>query len=271
MVSNLFGTLERLRYLFRDALERVARLVELKVDPGLRCDAHGVTCRRRARGFDMLPKRVRRGAILAHETTIDRLPLLTSWPRDGGPFVTLPVVYTEDAAAPGWRRSNLGMYRVQLAGNQYRTNAEVGLHYQIHRGIGVHHAAAIRSGQPFRVNVIVGGPPALAVAAVMPLPEGLPEITFAGALAGRRMPLVYPPGGLPIPAEADFCITGTVDPERQLPEGPFGDHLGYYSLAHDFPVLRVEKVYHRPGAIWPFTVVGRPPQEDTSFGNLFTN
>jgi 4-hydroxy-3-polyprenylbenzoate decarboxylase len=151
----------------------------------------------------------------------------------------------------------------------------VGLHYQIHRGIGVHHAAALRRGVPFRVNVIVGGPPALTLAAVMPLPEGLPELAFAGALGGRRVRLVTPPAedesagpALPIPAEADFCITGTVEPERLLPEGPFGDHLGYYSLAHDFPVLRVERVYHRPGAIWPFTVVGRPPQEDTCFGDL---
>ena len=105
----------------------------------------------------------------------------------------------------------------------------------------------------------------------MPLPEGLPELAFAGALGGRRVPLVYPATGLPIHAEADFCITGVVEPDRQLPEGPFGDHLGYYSLAHDFPVLRVEHVYHRPGAIWPFTTVGRPPQEDTSFAHSFTS
>src|SRR5262249_30546960 len=191
------------------------------------------------------------------------------------------------------RHSNLGMYRVQLSGGSYERNRQVGLHYQIHRGIGVHHAAALRRGVPFRVNVFVGGPPALALAAVMPLPEGLPELAFAGALGGHRVPLVAPPprpspargegtspplppggggvgggGGLPIAAEADFCITGTVDPEKLLPEGPFGDHLGYYSLAHPFPVLNVEHVYHRPGAVWPFTVVGRPPQEDTGFGEI---
>ncbi len=194
---------------------------------------------------------------------------MTSWPDDGGPFITLPEVYTEDAGAPGWRHSNLGMYRVQLAGNSYRANEEVGLHYQIHRGIGVHHAAAIQRGEPLKVNIMVGGPPALAVAAVMPLPEGMPEVTFAGALGGRRLRMVRPHGaGLAIAAEADFCITGYVEPDRQLPEGPFGDHLGYYSLAHDFPVLRIEQVYHRPGAIWPFTTVGRPPQEDTSFGQF---
>jgi 4-hydroxy-3-polyprenylbenzoate decarboxylase len=166
------------------------------------------------------------------------------------------------------------MYRVQLSGNQYQQDRQVGLHYQIHRGIGVHHAKALERGVPLRVNVVVGGPPALILAAVMPLPEGLPELAFAGALGGRRVRLVNPPleGGkhpfLPILAEADFCIAGTVDPDKQLPEGPFGDHLGYYSLAHDFPVLNVEAVYHRPNAIWPFTVVGRPPQEDTCFGQL---
>jgi 4-hydroxy-3-polyprenylbenzoate decarboxylase len=143
---------------------------------------------------------------------------------------------------------------------------EVGLHYQIHRGIGVHHAAALAKGEALRVVVLVGGPPALSLAAVMPLPEDFPELLFAGALGGRRVRLVRPEHGLPIVADADFAIVGTVDPSRMLPEGPFGDHLGYYSLAHDFPVLNVEQVYHRPDAVWPFTSVGRPPQEDTSFG-----
>jgi 4-hydroxy-3-polyprenylbenzoate decarboxylase len=187
---------------------------------------------------------------------------------DGGPFITLPEVYTEDPDRPGLRRSNLGMYRVQLAGNEYVPNREVGLHYQIHRGIGVHHAAAIRRGEPLRVNVFVGGPPALALAAVMPLPEGLTELAFAGALGGRRVAMVAPGGCLPMPAEADFVVCGSIDPHERKPEGPFGDHLGYYSLKHDFPVLRVERVHHRDGAMWPFTSVGRPPQEDTTFGAL---
>ncbi len=132
----------------------------------------------------------------------------------------------------------------------------------------MHHAAAIRQGQPLRVNIFVGGAPAMTLAAVMPLPEGMSELAFAGALAGHRIPMIARPGMLPIYAEADFTIAGTIDPDLKLPEGPFGDHLGYYSLAHDYPVLRVEHVYHRPGAIWPFTVVGRPPQEDTVFGQL---
>ena len=268
MVGNLFGTIERMRYLFRDTLDSVHRLIELKIDPTLAMrrplSALGTmwTARR------MLPRSVRRGPVLAATTSIAELPQLRSWPGDGGAFITWPLVYTEDPERPGFPRSNLGVYRVQLSGGQYRPNAEVGLHYQIHRGIGVHHAAAIRRGEPLKVNIFVGGAPAMTVAAVMPLPEGLSELAFAGALGGRRVPMIRRPDGLPIYAQADFCITGTVEPNRRLPEGPFGDHLGYYSLAHDFPVLRVERVYHRPDAIWPFTVVGRPPQEDTVFGEF---
>jgi 4-hydroxy-3-polyprenylbenzoate decarboxylase len=193
---------------------------------------------------------------------------LVSWPRDGGAFITLPQVYSEDPRQPGWKRSNLGMYRVQLSGGQYAPGREVGLHYQIHRGIGVHHAAAVDAEKPLPVNVFVGGPPSLTLAAVMPLPEGLPELAFAGLLGGHRLPVTPTGNGLLAPAEADFCLVGHIDPRRTLPEGPFGDHLGYYSLVHDFPVMTVEQVYHRPGAIWPFTTVGRPPQEDTTFGAL---
>lgn len=268
LVSNLFGTIDRARFLFRDTLAAVRQLVDLKVDPSVALRHPWRYRRAPLAALSALPKRVRSARVMANETSIDHLPAVKSWPDDGGAFVTLPAVYTEDVERPGWQRSNLGMYRVQLTGGQYQPNLEIGLHYQIHRGIGVHHAAALRRGVPLRVNIYVGGPPSLMLAAVMPLPEGLAELSFAGALGGRRVGLFYPPGQLPVVAEADFCISGTVDPDRLLPEGPFGDHLGYYSLAHDFPVLRVEHVYHRTGAIWPFTVVGRPPQEDTTFGEL---
>ncbi len=268
MLGNLFGTLERTRFLFRDTLDAVRKLVELKVDPG-------ALARRPLRyagvplaALHLLPRRVRNAPIRAHATTLDQLPRLVSWPDDGGAFVTLPQVYTEDPDRPGVAKSNLGMYRVQISGNDYIPNREVGLHYKIHRGIGVHHAAAVRRGESLRVNVFVGGPPSMTVAAVMPLPEGLPEFAFAGALGGRAVRYVRPAGGPALPAEADFAICGVVDPGARKLEGPFGDHLGYYSLAHDFPVLRVERVLHRPGAIWLFTSVGRPPQEDTSFGAL---
>ena len=268
LLANLFGTIERTRFLFRDTLDAVRHLVELKIDP---MSFAKNPWRYRDAPFTalhMLPKFVSRGAVLKNETTNDQLPQIVNWPDDGGAFITLPQVYSEDADRPGWAHSNLGMYRVQLSGGQYERNQEIGLHYQIHRSIGVHHAAAIRRGEPFRVNIFVGGPPAMTLAAVMPLPEGMSELTFAGALGGRRVRMVRQHGALPVAADADFCIVGTVDPSGLKPEGPFGDHLGYYSLAHDFPVLRIEKVYHRNGAIWPFTVVGRPPQEDTSFGHI---
>ncbi|HEY5974603.1 MAG TPA: UbiD family decarboxylase, partial [Geobacteraceae bacterium] len=266
MLGNLFGTLERTRFLFRDTLAAIERLVALKVNPAAALgNPLGVASLVPA-VLHLLPKRVATGPILAKRTTIDQLPLLKSWPQDGGAFITLPQVYSESVVRQGLRNANLGMYRVQLTGNNYRLNEEVGIHYQIHRGIGVHHAEAIERGVPFRVSIFVGGPPALTVAAVMPLPEGLPELSFAGLLAGHRLPMVSRTGVLPMPAEADFVITGTIDPGKTLPEGPFGDHLGYYSLAHNFPVLRVESVHHRADAIWPFTTVGRPPQEDTSFG-----
>jgi 4-hydroxy-3-polyprenylbenzoate decarboxylase len=268
MVSNLFGTMERMRLLFRDSLAAVERLVEIKAKPQAALRRPWKYWQAPLDAIYMLPKWVSDGPVLEQQLQVSDLPQLVSWPRDGGPFVTLPMVYTEDVREPGLRRSNLGMYRVQLAGNEYQRDREVGLHYQIHRSIGIHHAAAVRAGQPFKVNVFVGGPPAMAVAAVMPLPEGMSELGFAGVLGRRRVRMVRRAGGLPIHAESDFCITGTVEPDRLLPEGPFGDHLGYYSLAHPFPVLKVESVYARRDAIWPFTVVGRPPQEDTMFGKL---
>jgi 4-hydroxy-3-polyprenylbenzoate decarboxylase len=266
LLGNLFGTLERTRFLFRDALPAIETLVRLKLNPVELLRHPTDLLRAPAAALHLLPKRVADGPILAATTTVPELPQVKSWPRDGGAFITLPQVYSESPAQPGWRHSNLGMYRIQLSGGQYRPGAEVGVHYQIHRGLGVHHAEALARGEALPVSIFVGGPPALSVAAVMPLPEGLPELAFAGVLGGRRIPLVAGPNGLPLPAEADFVICGRIDPNRTLPEGPFGDHLGYYSLVHDFPVLQVEKVFHRPGAIWPFTSVGRPPQEDTSFG-----
>lgn len=268
MVSNLFGTLERSRFMFRDAYDAVQRLIGLKIDPSGALRAPFSAARASFSALHMLPRIVRTGPVMANETKVSQLPQLVSWPRDGGAFVTLPQVYTEDPAAPGLKRSNLGMYRIQLSGNEYAQDEEIGLHYQLHRSIGVHQAAAMRMGKPFRVNVFVGGTPAMNLAAVMPLPEGMSELTFAGALGGGRVRMVSRGDGLPVHADTDFALCGTVVDGRMLPEGPFGDHLGYYSLEHPFPVLKVEHVYHRTDAIWPFTVVGRPPQEDTAFGQL---
>jgi 4-hydroxy-3-polyprenylbenzoate decarboxylase len=269
MVSNLFGSIDQARYLFRDTLESVRRLIELKIDPTaltrhpLRYGWSPLTAIR------MLPRKVRRGPVMEGRMELSDLPRLKCWPEDGGAFVTLPQVLSADPLhLRNPMRVNLGMYRVQISGNDYDPKSEAGLHYQIHRGIGVHHRAAIDRGTSLNVSVTVGGTPAMTLAAVMPLPEGLTELTFAGALAGHRIPLVEDNNSL-VYADADFAIVGEVDPSAPCkPEGPFGDHLGYYSLMHDFPVLRVKHVWHRRGAIWPFTVVGRPPQEDTTFGQL---
>ncbi|PLY01407.1 MAG: 3-octaprenyl-4-hydroxybenzoate carboxy-lyase [Desulfuromonas sp.] len=266
LLGNLFGTLERTRFLFRDTLPVIEKMVACKINPAAALKNPLQLPGLGRAALNLLPKKTGSGPILTHSTSVDQLPQLVSWPDDGGAFITLPQVYSESPGGGGFRSSNLGMYRVQLSGNDYIPNQEVGLHYQIHRGIGVHHAEAVETGQPLPVNIFVGGPPSLTVAAVMPLPEGMPELSFAGLLGGHRMPMVTRPGGLPIPAEADFCLVGSIDPAMTKAEGPFGDHLGYYSLAHDFPVVKIEQVWHRPGAIWPFTTVGRPPQEDTSFG-----
>jgi 4-hydroxy-3-polyprenylbenzoate decarboxylase len=267
-VSNLFGTLERSRFMFRDTLALVQKMVQLKGDPSLALknpfNYSGVPLA----AYKALPKKSRlKPNILNQKTTISELPQIHHWPMDGGAFVTLPIVYTEDAEKRGVMNSNMGMYRIQLSGNDYKLNEEVGLHYQIHRGIGVHQTKANALGKPLNVSIFVGGPPSHTFGAVMPLPEGLSELTFSGALGGRRF-RYYKINGHTISSDADFVITGKVFPKENKPEGPFGDHLGYYSLKHDFPLMKVDQVYHRKGAIWPFTVVGRPPQEDTSFGKL---
>ena len=226
MVSNLFGTLERARFLFRDTLERVRRLVELKSDPSAFWKRPGRFWKSPWHALGMVPRRPRSGPVLNNETIISRLPQLTNWPNDGGAFITLPLVYSENADQPGLKNSNLGMYRIQISGGEYEPDREIGLHYQIHRGIGVHHEAAIRNNSPFRGNIFVGGAPAMMLAAVMPLPENMSELGFAGVLSGRRIGMIQHAGSLPIYDQADFCISGIVHPDKRLPEGPFGDHLG---------------------------------------------
>ncbi|HAO03635.1 MAG: UbiD family decarboxylase [Chitinophagaceae bacterium] len=266
--SNIFGTMERSRYIFRDTLHTVQQLIELKNNPikALKSPIKNFTAG--LTSVYALPlKNPFCKPVFYQEISIADLPLIKHWPMDGGAFVTLPQVYTEDADQPGIAHSNLGMYRIQLNGNEYVLNEEVGLHYQIHRGIGVHQSKANNKGIPLKVSVFIGGPPAHSVAAVMPLPEGMSELMFAGVLGGRRFRYCYK-NGYCISTDADFVITGEVLPGDNKPEGPFGDHLGYYSLKHPFPVMKVKKVYAKKNAIWPFTVVGRPPQEDTSFGSL---
>ena len=267
-LSNLYGTFERTKFLFRHTFERVQKVIELKADPTnlLKNPFRYVGAPFTA--LSALPKRVRWNApILYGTTTIDQLPLIKSWQMDGGAFVTMPQVITLPPGKKNIMQSNIGMYRVQLSGNEYITNKEIGMHYQLHRGIGVHHTHYKTVEEPFRASVVIGGPPSYPFSAIMPLPEGLTEMTFAGMLAGRRYGYVWKNEQL-LPADADFVITGTIRKTETKPEGPFGDHLGYYSLKHEFPVMDVEQVYYRKDAIWHFSVVGRPPQEDSSFGYL---
>lgn len=266
-VSNLYGTLERSKFIFRNTFSDVQTLIELKNNPLKALKNPFKSLSLGIKAMRSFPKKTRDNPALFKETTIDQLPQIKCWSKDGGAFITLPQVYSEDIEKKGVMNSNLGMYRVQLNGNEYATNQEIGLHYQLHRGIGVHQAKANQLGKPLKVSVFIGGPPAHTLAAVMPLPEGLSELTFAGVLAERRFRYSYKEGHC-ISADADFVITGEIYPNETKPEGPFGDHLGYYSLIHEFPVLKIHKVYHRKEAIWPFTVVGRPPQEDTQFGAL---
>ena len=267
-VSNLFGTIERSRFIFRDTLDSVKKMVQLKGDPSIALKNPLKYAGVPFAALKALPLKSRFGApITKNITQIEKLPLIKHWPMDGGAYVTLPIVYTEDAEKPGVMNSNLGMYRIQLTGNDFVPNKEIGLHYQIHRGIGVHQTKANALGKPLHVSIFVGGPPSHSFGAVMPLPEGLSELTFSGALGGRRFRYTNKDGHT-LSSDADFVITGKVYPKENKPEGPFGDHLGYYSLKHDFPLMKVDQVYHRDDAIWPFTVVGRPPQEDTSFGDL---
>ena len=266
--SNIFGTIERSKFIFRDSIKTVQKLIELKENPMNALKHPFQNMQTGLAALNAVPlKNPTQKPVMYEEIKISDLPLITHWKNDGGAFVTLPQVYTEDMDQPGIMKSNLGMYRIQLNGNDYIQDKEIGLHYQLHRGIGVHQTKANKAGQPLNVSCFTGGPPAHSVAAVMPLPEGMSEMTFAGILGGRRFRYCYD-DGFCISTDADFVITGTVENNQTKPEGPFGDHLGYYSLQHPFPLLKVHKVYARKNAIWPFTVVGRPPQEDTSFGQL---
>ena len=191
---------------------------------------------------------------------LNALPILTTWPLDGGPFITLPLVYTEH---PSDKRHNLGMYRLQR-----HDATSTGMHWQIGKGGGFHYAAAEQSNQPLPVSVFLGGPPALILAAITPLPENVGELVIASLLAGGRLPMTrtkqHPH---PFPAEAEFVLQGYVPPRLRVPEGPFGDHYGYYSLQHDYPVFDIQNLYHRRDAIYPATVVGKPRQEDFFIGD----
>ena len=265
-VTNLFGTTRRVELAFgsrpRQLVERVAALPRELLPPSLArlwgqrdlfsALARVGTVRRRA------------APVLAHRTSPPRLsdlPVLTTWSRDGGPFISLSLVYTEH---PGGLGHNLGLYRLQVY-----DGSTTGMHWQIGKGGGFHHAAAEERGEALPVSVTLGGPPALILAAVAPLPENVPELLLASLVMGERLALTRARDTpLPLPANAEFVLTGMVPPGERRPEGPFGDHYGYYSLVHDYPVFRVETVFHRDDAVYPATVVGKPRQEDFYIGDF---
>jgi UbiD family decarboxylase len=265
-VTNLFGTARRVERAFgKRPLHLVQALADLPhtlLPPSL-----GTLWRQRGLLGSLLKvgrKHVRRPPLLAHQdrpARLSRLPLLRTWREDGGAFVTVPLVYTEHPAGLG---SNLGMYRIQRFSDD-----TAGLHMQIGKGGGFHLAEYERLGRPMPVAVHIGGPPALMLSAIAPLPENVPEILLCSLLLGQRLRSgrsVHSP--LPICADAEFCLLGDVVPGERHPEGPFGDHYGYYSLRHDYPLLRVHTLLHREAPMLAATVVGKPRQEDFFLGDF---
>jgi 4-hydroxy-3-polyprenylbenzoate decarboxylase len=266
-VCNIFGTDERFNFLFRDGFEQTKAAVNFKANPVeffKQAFKHpGELFKAAGAGISSLPKRS--GSIKDfEECRLEDLPQLVCWPKDGGAFITLPQVATRPSENASIMQTNVGMYRIQISGNEYVLNEECGLHYQIKRDIAKHHQKALEEGRPLKVSVFIGGPPSHTFAAVMPMPENLSELLFAGMLGNRRF-RYFEHNGYLVSSDADFCILGELEPGLK-PEGPFGDHIGYYSDKHDFPCMRVQKVLCKKNAIFPFTVVGRPPQEDTLFG-----
>ncbi len=265
LVTNLFGTRKRAELAFgRRPMELVKRAVALAQDMpptlgklwgarDLAGDALRVGVGRRRAG----PV----SEILTRDVRLDRLPAITCWPADGGPFITLPLVYTEHPERPG--ASNLGMYRLHV-----HDARSTGMHWQIGKGGGFHYSVAEERGEALPVTVFLGGPPALILSAIAPLPENLPELLLASLLLGDKLPLCKGPGPHPLVASAEMALVGSVSPRTRRPEGPFGDHYGYYSLRHDYPVFEAEWLARRRDAIYPATVVGKPRQEDFFIGDL---
>lgn len=262
VVINQFGSFRRLELAFGSKLEdlaaRIANLVDLQVPSGLIGKVRALGQLRELASYT--PTLVKRAAW--HEVTIDppdlyRLPLLTTWPGDGGPFVTLPVVITKDERG----RRNAGMYRLQVYDSR-----TTGMHWHLHHdGAANFRAAANR----LEVAVALGTDPAVTYAATAPLPHGVDELVFAGFLRGAPVELAKcATVDLEVPADAEIVLEGYVDKGDVRREGPFGDHTGYYSLTDDYPVFHVTAMHHRRDPIYPATIVGRPPMEDAYLGKV---
>ena len=265
VVTNLFGTNKRLELAFgkkpQQFVEDVVHLAETIMPPTL-----GKLWDNRNIFKDAVKiglKRSRSAPILdtcIKPPRLSELPMLTSWHSDGGPFVTLPLVYTEH---PDGRGHNLGMYRIQR-----HDDSTTGIHWQIHKGGGYHYFEAEQKNQALPLTLYIGGPPALMLSAIAPLPEDIPELILTSLLMGEKLKMIADPlGGHDLVAQAEFAIKGIVPPHLRKPEGPFGDHYGYNSLEHDYPVFQASHLYHRKNAIYPATVVGRPKQEDYFIGD----
>ncbi|MGH9969993.1 MAG: UbiD family decarboxylase [Pyrinomonadaceae bacterium] len=266
VVTNLFGTQRRIELAFGPKPEAlVRRFVHLA--KSLLPPRGSELWKHRSLALDALKLGTRNTSLAPVTEVIDRkpnlteLPVLTTWDQDGGPFITLPLVYTEN---PVSRKHNLGIYRMQVYDGQ-----STGLHWQIQKGGGFHYKEAETRDQALPVTVFLGGPPALILAAIAPLPEDVPELILASLLAGEKLKMTRNPlgKGHRLAAEAEFALVGFAPPRERRPEGPFGDHYGYYSLQHDYPVFHVEAVMHRRDAIYPATVVGKPRQEDFFIGD----
>jgi 4-hydroxybenzoate decarboxylase subunit C len=265
LVTNLFGTARRAELAFGERpLRLIRRLVELveTLVPPTPAKLWGA----RDVGLELLKvgtRRSSRGPVAERVTSslgLDGLPAITSWPEDGGPFITLPLVYTTH---PDRHGHNLGMYRMQV-----HDARSAGMHWQIGKGGGYHYAVAEARRQSLPATVFLGGPPALILSAIAPLPENVPELMLASLIAGERLRQVHGHGPHPLIASAEFALVGEVPPDVRRPEGPFGDHYGYYSLQHDYPVFTLRHIAHRADAIFPATVVGKPRQEDFFIGDL---
>jgi len=265
LATNLFGTARRAELAFGERpLRLIRRLVELAETalpptPSVLWGARDVA----REAFRIGMRTVSSGPVAENVTMelgLSDLPAITSWPEDAGPFITLPLVYTTH---PGRRGHNLGMYRMQV-----HDAHTTGMHWQIGKGGGFHYAVAEARSEPLPATVFLGGPPALILSAIAPLPENVPELMLASLIAGERLPQVHGHGAHPLIASAEFALIGRVPPRVRRPEGPFGDHYGYYSLQHDYPVFEVERIAHRHDAIFPATVVGKPRQEDFFIGDL---
>lgn len=267
IVTNLFGTARRVELAFgnrpREFIQNLARAATELLPP-----TPSKLWRSRSLIFDALrvgSKNVRRAPVLEVKQSapdLTKLPIITSAPLDGGPFITLPLVYTEHPN-PKIHQSNLGMYRLHVYDSK-----TTGFHAQIGKGGGFHHYESEKLGLNLPISVFLGGPPALTLAAIAPLPEGIPEILLASLVRGARLEMVNSPaGGHRLAAEAEFAIQGSVRAGARRVEGPFGDHYGYYSLAHEYPIFDITNIWHRRDAIYPATVVGKPKQEDFYLGD----